>query len=194
MKRAKLVSGLFLPVIVAGMAFLATGCENDLKDLQKISASEVSKPVERYTNVDIIYSDSAKVKAHMISPLMLDYTKVDKPYTEMPKGVKVVFYDADMKENGTITSDYAIRHVLEKTIELRKNVVGTNAKGETFTTEELIWNESTKQISSDTVVHVKMTDGTMLDGTSFVSDENLTHWKFGQASGIIHVNNQDISH
>ena len=191
MIKAKLLSGLVLPVIIAGLAFLVTGCE---KDLQKISASEVSKPLERYTSVDIIYSDSAKVKAHMTSPLMLDYTKVAKPYTEMPKGVKVVFYDANMKENGTITSEYAIRHVIEKTIELQKNVVGTNAKGETFNSEELILDESTKQISSNTVVHVKMTDGSSLDGTSFVSDENLTHWKFGNAHGDIHVNNQEISH
>src|ERR1700761_4475223 len=89
MKRAKLLSGLFVPVIIAVLALL-TGCENDLKDLQKISASEANKPVERYTGVDVIYSDSAKVKAHMTSPLMLDYSKVAKPYTEMPKGVKVI--------------------------------------------------------------------------------------------------------
>ncbi|MGZ3764638.1 MAG: hypothetical protein ACXVA2_08230, partial [Mucilaginibacter sp.] len=72
MMKAKLLSNLFLPVVIAGMA-LITGCENDLKDLQKISANEVSKPIERYTGVDVIYSDSARVKAHMTSPLMLNY-------------------------------------------------------------------------------------------------------------------------
>ena len=46
MRRAKQLSSLFLPVLIAGMGLL-TGCENDLKDLQKISANEVNKPVEQ---------------------------------------------------------------------------------------------------------------------------------------------------
>jgi LPS export ABC transporter protein LptC len=193
MKKAKLLSKLILPVVIAGIALLSA-CENDLKDLQKISASEGNKPVESYTNVDVIYSDSAKVKAHMTAPLMLDYDKIPKPYTEMPKGVKVIFYDANLVETGTITSEYAIYHKQEKTILLRKNVVGVNARGETFTTDELVWDENNKQISSDKVVHVKMTDGSIADGTSFVSDESLTHWKLKQGTGFFHVKSQDIPH
>src|SRR5579872_1250823 len=193
MKTAKLFKGLILPVIIAGVG-LITGCENDLKDLQKISANEVNKPVTSYTDVDVIYSDSAKVKAHMTAPLMLDYDKVEKPYTEMPKGVKVIFYDGNLKETGTITSDYAIYHKKEKIILLRKNVVGTNVKGETFTSDELIWDQNTKQVTSNQIVHVRMADGTALDGTSFASDEGLNHWKFGQANGKINVNSQETAH
>src|SRR5579872_4010148 len=128
MTRAKQIFNLFLPVIIAGAALL-TGCENDLKDIQKISAAEVNKPIEKYTDVDVIYSDSAKVKAHMTAPLMINY-KVKNPYTEMPKGVKVIFFDANQQENGTLTADFAVQREQEKTIELRKNVVGVNAKGE----------------------------------------------------------------
>jgi LPS export ABC transporter protein LptC len=192
MRKAKQLSNLFLPVVIAGMA-LITGCENDLKDIQKISASEVNKPIERYTDVDVIYSDSAKVKAHMTAPLMINY-KVKKPYTEMPKGVKVTFYDNNLNVSSNIVADYAIRHEQEKVIELRKNVVGTNVKGDTFTSDELIWDENTRQIHSSKQVHVKMADGSITDGTSFTSDENFNHWTLTQGTGIIHVNNQDISH
>ena len=192
MKKAKQLSNLFLPIAIAAIALL-TGCENDLKDLQKISANEVSKPIERYTNVDVIYSDSARVKAHMTAPLMIIY-KVKKPYTEMPKGVNVKFYDNNLKESSTIVADYAIRRDSQKTIELRKNVVGTNIKGDRFTSDELIWDESTKQIHSNKLVHVRMADGSITDGTSFTSDENLDHWIMTQGTGIIHVNDKDIAH
>jgi len=191
MKKAGILPGLFLTVIIAG-TILLTGCENDLKDLKKISATEATKPVQRYTNVDVIWSDSAKVKAHMTSPLMLDYTKVAKPYTEMPKGVKVIFYDPNLNQTCTITSEYAIRRVAEKIIELRKNVVGTNVKGEKFNSEELIWDENTRQIHSNKSVHVQMTDGSILDGLNFESDEGLTHWKFGPSTGIIHVDSKEL--
>ncbi|HTK21682.1 MAG TPA: LPS export ABC transporter periplasmic protein LptC [Mucilaginibacter sp.] len=190
MIKAKPIFNLFLPVIIAGLALL-TGCENDLKDIQKISAAEVNKPIEKYTDVDVIYSDSAKVKAHMTAPLMINY-KVKKPYTEMPKGVKVIFYDNDLQEKSTIRADMGVYHDQEKLIELHKNVVGTNAKGDTFSSDELIWDQGTKQIHSNQLVHVKMADGSVTDGTSFVSDENFNHWTMTQASGIFHVNNQDI--
>jgi len=191
MQRAKQILNLFLPVIIAGMAFI-TGCENDLKDIQKISASEVNKPVEHYTDVDVIYSDSARVKAHMTAPVMINY-KVKKPYTEMPKGVRVIFYDNNLKESSTIIADYGVYHEGDKNIELHKNVVGTNANGDTFTSDELIWDEISKQIHSSKLVHIKMADGSITDGTSFVSDENLNHWTLTQGTGTIHVNNQDIS-
>ncbi len=191
MSKAKLFRALLLPFAIIGVVLLVSGCENDLKDIQKISAQEVNVPVERYTVVDVIYSDSAKVKAHMTAPLMVMY-KVKKPYTEMPKGVKVVFYDNNLHESSTIVADYAIRRDMEKTIELRKNVIGTNIKGDTFTSEELIWDEGTKQIHSSKEVHIKSIDGSITNGTSFVSDENLNHWTLQQGSGILHVNNQDI--
>jgi len=71
-------------------------------------------------------------------------------------------------------------------------VVGTNAKGDTFSSDELIWDESSKQIHSNKLVHVKMADGSITDGTSFVSDENFNHWTMTQASGRFPVNSQDI--
>jgi LPS export ABC transporter protein LptC len=191
MIRAKQISNLFLPVIIAGIAII-TGCENDLKDIQKISAAEVNKPIEKYTDVDVIYSDSARVKAHMTAPVMINY-KVKKPYTEMPKGVKVIFYDNELKESSTIIADHGVYREQEKLVELHKNVVGTNAKGDTFSSDELIWDETSKQIHSNKVVHVKMADGSITDGASFISDENFNHWTMTQASGIIHVNNQEIA-
>jgi LPS export ABC transporter protein LptC len=192
MQRAKLLSRLFLPLVIAGMGLLQA-CENDVKDLPKMSNDEASKPIETYTDVDVIYSDSAKVKAHMTSPLMIKY-KVKNPYTEMPKGVKVIFYDPNMNENGTLTADFAVQREQEKTIELRKNVVGVNAKGETFTSDELIWDQNTKKVHSSKLVHVRMADGSIADGTSFTSDESLNHWKLDNGSGDFHVNSQDISH
>ena len=192
MSKAKQLFNIFLPVIIAGMAIL-TGCENDLKDLRRISAKEVNKQGERWTGVDVVYSDSAKVKAHMTAPVMISY-KVKNPYTEMPKGVKVIFYDNNLNVSSTITSKYAVRRETEKVIELRDNVVGTNIKGDTFMSDELIWDEGSKQIHSNKLVHVKMADGSITDGANFISDENLNHWTMGSASGIFNVKSQDLAH
>src|ERR1700753_670076 len=116
-----------LPALFVYMLTLSA-CENSLDDIKKIASKEEDKPVSTSHNVDVIYSDSAKVKAHMTTPLMIELDDNKNPYKEMPKGVKVIFYEDDMTVKGTITSDYAIQKDKENTIDFKRNVVVTNAQ------------------------------------------------------------------
>ena len=65
--RAKKKVNLYLPVLLTGM-LLFSACENSLNDIQKIASQEEDKPISRSTGVDVIYSDSAKVKARLQTP------------------------------------------------------------------------------------------------------------------------------
>jgi outer membrane murein-binding lipoprotein Lpp len=75
-------------------ALLLSACTNDLKKIQEISAKQVNSPADTTRNVDAIFSDSAKVKARMLAPLMLEYQiskEIKEPFKKMPTGVKVIF-------------------------------------------------------------------------------------------------------
>jgi len=174
-----------LLAVIAGVALLSA-CENDLKAIQKISSQEVSKPVNRTTGVDVIMSEDAVVKVHMTAPLLLEY--LDKNYKEMPNGLKVVEYDSLMKESSVLTADYGIQRANENIIELRRNVVAVNAKGETFKSDELIMDMVKKEYHSDKPVQVTFADGTFLSGTNFKSDQAMAHWTMGNTTGQIPVN------
>lgn len=165
-------------------------CENDLKKVQQISSREVNKPVETTIGVDVIYSDSAKVKARMTAPLMLNYTETKKvkPYYEMPKGVKIDFYDSKQKLISTVTAEYAITKNLNKIIELHRNVVVVNDKGDTFKSEELIWDQTGKRFYSNQFSTLTRTDGNTISGSTFRCNEDLSSPEFGQAIGIVNVN------
>jgi LPS export ABC transporter protein LptC len=190
--EAKKFYNLFLPVLfITGMVLLSA-CENDLRKIKAITDQEINKPIEKTTGVEVIVSDSAVVKAKMLAPLLIQFDDKVKPYTEAPKGIKVIFFDHDLKETSTIVADYAIYHTKDKLIEMRKNVVASNAKGETFKSDELIWDQNTRQIHSNKVVHVTFSNGSQYDGTSFKSDENLNHWYMNQSTGKINVD-QNIS-
>ena len=170
---------------------LLSACENSLDDIKKVSSDDGNKPISRSMGVDVIYSDSAKVKAHLTTPLMIDHNDAGKPYTEMPKGVKIVFFDDDLKEKGTITSDYAIRREKENIIEFHKNVVATNAQGETFKSDELIDDQTKKILYSSKAVQITMSDGNVMYGTGFHSNESLYPWNIDQSTGIFHVTEKD---
>lgn len=165
-------------------------CENDLKKVQQISSREVNKPVETTVGVDVIYSDSAKVKARMTAPIMLNYTqtKTVKPYYEMPKGVHIDFFDLQQKIISTVTAEYAITKNLNKVIELHRNVVVVNDKGDTFKSEELIWDQNAKHFYSNQFSTLTRTDGNTISGSTFRCNEDLSNPEFLQSTGKFNVN------
>lgn len=173
---------LLLPVL-----FLA--CENDLKKVKEISSQEVNKPVETTIGVDVIYSDSAKVKARMTAPLMLNYTatKTVRPYYEMPKGVHIDFYDQNQKIISTVTAEYAITKNESKIIELRRNVVVVNDKGDTFKSQELIWDQLSKRFYSNQFSTLTQTGGNTISGSTFRCKEDLSNPEFLQSTGNFNV-------
>jgi LPS export ABC transporter protein LptC len=182
---------LYLPALFVCM-LLMSACENSLNDIQKIASKEEDKPISRSTGVDVIYSDSAKVKAHMTAPLMIEYADTPKPYKEMPKGVKIIFYDPDLKESGNIVSDYAVQRDKENIIEFRKNVVATNAQGQVFKSEELIYDMNTKKMYSKLPVEILSPGGDVVDGIGFDSNESFYPWHIQQTTGLWHVDEKTV--
>jgi LPS export ABC transporter protein LptC len=167
---------LFLFISLAQVA-----CENDLRDVEEVSSKKVSLPVDKSTGVEIIYSDSAKVKAKLITPELLHY-KTQNPYYEMKRGVTILFYNAALKENSRVIADEGIRRENEKRVELRHNVVATNERGEVFKSDELIWDEAKKKFTSSKMVSVT-SDGNTIYGTSFWANENFSYYEITQSTG-----------
>ena len=166
-------------------AFLLTGCENDLKDVERISARNASIPVDKSYGVEIIYSDSAKVKARMLTPELHHYN-TDKPYYEMPKGVTLIVLDEDLEEKSRVTADYAISRENEKIVELKRNVVVVNKEGKTFKSEELFWDQNKKRFYSNQLVSI-ITKTDVINGTSFWANENFSYYEFDQGTGNFDV-------
>jgi LPS export ABC transporter protein LptC len=171
-----IIYSLFLAGIIA-----QAGCENNLKDVEQISSKKLKIPVDRSTGVVLIYSDSAIVKAKLITPELLHF-KTDKPYYEMKKGVTVIFFDAQQQETSRIKADYGIQRENEKVIELKKNVVVTNIKGETFKSDELTWDENKKRFYSNKLVSITSKTN-VLYGTSFWADESFSYYEITQSTG-----------
>ncbi|NEU10311.1 LPS export ABC transporter periplasmic protein LptC [Flavihumibacter sp. R14] len=159
----------------------ATSCENDLRDVEEVSSKKVSVPVDKSTGVEIIYSDSAQVKAKLITPELLHF-KTQNPYYEMKKGVTIIFFNPAMKENSRVVADYALRRENEKQVELRRNVVATNEKRETFKSDELIWDENKRRFTSGKMVSVT-SQGNTIYGTSFWANQNFSYYEITQSTG-----------
>lgn len=164
-------------------------CENDIQQVKKFDKDEKKLPTQILIDAEMIYSDSAELKAIIKTPKLDNYT-IDKVYQEFPKGVKV-----DIYENGVVSSNlkanYAVNYEKEKIMEAKNNVIVTNIKGEILNTEHLIWDQNKKIIYSD--VFVKITTPTqILFGKGLESDERFENWKIKNPTGNIFINKEEL--
>ena len=139
-------------LLLLAKIFICTGCVNNLRDVERISSDQSTQLVDISTGVEIIYSDSAIVKAKITAPQLLHF-KTAKPYDEMKKGVKAIFFDEHQQETSNIVADYAIRREGENIIELRKNVIATNKEGKIFKSDELIWDNNRHRFYSNKLMN-----------------------------------------
>ncbi len=146
-------------------------------------------PVESARNIKILYSDSGDVKVEVTAPLLERY-EAERPYTEMTKGVKAIFYDDGMNVTSRLQADYAIRYDRELKMEARKNVLVVNEKGDQLNTEHLIWDERTQKLTSDEFVKITTKDE-IIYGNGFEANQDFSRYRIFNIKGIISVKTQE---
>jgi hypothetical protein len=183
MKSRSIVYSIF---ILCFLQLSLSSCgEDDLKKAAKLKGL-VSLSSDTTKAVDIIYSDSAKVKAQGFAPVLVKVVPTSGAgFQEMPKGVKINFLDPLANVKGSITSDYAIMKDLEKTATFLRNVVVVNEKL-TYNTEELVWDQMKKIFTSPKGVITKP-DGTVLSAVNFTATEDFSTVTWENGSGEVYV-------
>jgi len=157
-----------LPFIVLAMA----SCESNFRDVQRINSVAFS-PVGRSENINLKYTDSGKVKAILVSPLMLDYSNLEYGFNEFPRGVNVTLID-DQQKNSYIVSDYAITYADTDIIDLQGNVKITSNDGSVLATQQLYYDQKNEWFYTEK--RFKFTDGKggMLEGPGIDFNKDFT--------------------
>jgi LPS export ABC transporter protein LptC len=177
------------PFLIA-VLFLAS-CQNKRSDIMALGKPKMEAS-QKGKGITMIYTDSAKLKMVMKAGVMLTYDRnVKEPFTLMPNGISMSFYNADEKQEATLKANYGVHYPQRKRMEVKYNVVVLNKNGETLNTEHLIWDERTKRIYSD--AFVKITTGKeIIMGKGFESNEDLTQYQIKEVTGTIQLNNGDL--
>ena len=176
----KLLSFIFLVTLCS--------CENDLKEVRNFTAGK-KLPLQSGQDIEIQYNDSGKVKIKLKAPQVDDYGG-NAPYTEMPKGVNVQFYDDSLKVNTSLRANYAIRKERERFMEARYNVVVVNVKGEKLESDHLIWDGAKRRIYTKSKVTITTADQITI-GTGLESDESFTDYTIENVESIITLKEGD---
>lgn len=172
-KQISIVAG----VVLATMLF---SCKNDIETVDGITRQD-TMPVQVVNDVEVLYSEEALLKARLLAPTMYYYTH-EKPYTLMPDGIEVFFYDSLKMVDSHLKSNYAVRFEDEQIVEAKNNVVITNSKGEVLYTEHLIWDEKRERIYTEEPVKITTAEE-VLFGEGLESDQYFTNYEIKKPAG-----------
>lgn len=154
-----------------------------------IPANKLS-PTQTADTISFIYTDSSQLKIVLKANRLIQFSKnVTEPFTILPNGVNVSFFDEQEKITSTLKANYAIRYDLTKRMEARYAVEVINKNNEKLETEKLIWDEGKKIIYTD--AFVKITTATqIITGKGLESNEDFSKYSIKQVQATIQLNNE----
>lgn len=175
--------------------FVFASCENDIEVINSVtSANEDQLPLETGKNVEMLYSDSAIVRARLTAPQM-DRFSGKKNFMEMPKGMLIIFYDEDKKEQNRLKADYGIVYdngTGMDRMEAKRHVVVINEKGDKLETEHLVWNAATKKIYTEEFVKIT-TKEEVIWGDGLTANQDFSVYSILHPQGVIQVDDKEFS-
>jgi LPS export ABC transporter protein LptC len=180
--------------VLAGMALLMmflSSCETNRKEVMAMGEKKIM-PSQTGKDITMLYTDSTYLKIRLEALQMIMYDKGTKePMTIMPKGLFVSFFDDKGKQSTTLKANYGVRYETSRRMEAKYDVEVVNVTGEKLNTEHLVWDENTKQITSD--VFVKITTAKeIIMGTGLRSNQDFTQYEILEISGIIKVEDKEL--
>lgn len=183
------VNGLKLLVIPG--VFHLVSCENDIEKINIVTGSN-NFPEISGKKVEILYSDSGKVKLQLQANEIQQFSKAERPYIEFPKGIHVVFYNDSLVPESDLVADYAKYYTNEKFWEARGNVVVSRAStGEKLNSEELFWDENEKRIYSNSFSRIERKDMIYYGQKGFETNEKFTPLRLKGSRGSINVKDEE---
>ena len=173
-------------LLVSFVSFSLSSCKNEIATIKKISSSE-ELPSNIAEGFEMLISDSSVIRSKLQTPELIMHDKEKEPYTEFPKGLKLVKYDANMNVVSSITAQYAKQFTADERWEVKNNVIAINIKGDTLKTEYLVWDTKKQRIYSDQFVKIIQKDQ-IFTGIGFESNQDFSSYNIKNLKGHIFVN------
>ena len=179
-----------LPVAFV-LLILSVACREE----KKVDVAAGLNPAKMATmttkNISTLISDSGVIQYKIVAPLWQVFDEVDTPYWFFPKGLFLQKYDPYFQVIATVAADSARYFKNQRLWRLEGHVEMTKMPKDLFLSERVFWDQRQGRIYSDTFIHIENATH-VLEGTGFVSNENLTQYRILNPEGIFPVNRDAI--
>jgi LPS export ABC transporter protein LptC len=170
-------------IVFFSLALFFTSCE---EEKTKATFKEYAGPVEEAEKIQILYSETGKLKVKLNTDKQIKYSNEDKIF---PKPITINFYDPTGAITSTLRSDsgrfdsktsiYKVMgHVVVKQLAKRQNL---------FTTE-LFWNPATKKTYTDKPTTIEsLLSGEVIKGVGLDANQDFSIMTMRKTSGFFNA-------
>ncbi len=167
-----------LLLLTAGLLAM-TGCKTKKGE---VIPEDYNGPIMEASNVTTYYSDSARIKLKLVTPLQLEYDNGDR---EFPKGLYLEFYDTDGSISSTLEADYCYYTNKNALYKATGNVIVKGMKHhDQLNTEELYWNQKKEIVFTDKFVRIEK-DGEIHMGDGLKAKQDFSEYSITHSRGNI---------
>jgi len=160
-------------------------------EIALIDEPKMDDPLMTADTIDVLFSDSGKIQAHLTSPLLKKYVG-ENAYTEFPNGFHLIVFDSALRPSTTITGNYGKNRDAARIMEARGNVIVKNLlKNKQLETECLIWDENKRLIYSEGKVKI-IEPAKILYGNGIQANESFTWYKIINPTGQMMVKKDSV--
>lgn len=164
---------------------MLVSCENDIKEIERITDSDEKVPNEMFVNLEVLATDSGILKSRIFGRYVDRYVfdKKELNYMEIKDSLVVFFYDKKGKVTSKISANHAFQYEEKQFIELSGNVFFDNLqKKQTLQTEKLIWDQKKEIIYTPDNAYFRVDDEDMIiTGYGLKADERFESYEYENA-------------
>src|SRR5690606_22302468 len=180
-KTLKIIPSIATIVCVA-MLF---SCQGKLTEVRKFEMRS-DAPQATGKGINLFYTDSGKVLAHLKSPLMKDFSNQDFPYREFPEGLEVEFFN-ETQEKNTVTADYGIIYSETGLVDLQGNVEVITPDSVVLKANQLYWDQNREWVFTDISYTIKLANGALNKGEGFDANQKFDNFISRSNIGVQYI-------
>lgn len=157
--------------------YFLISCGSDKKEYVNAPLDNETMPSMRDDSVTMLISDSGLIKYKLITNVWSFFENSKDPHWFFPEGIYVEQFDTAFQKQTSLKADTAWNFTLRKLWKLKGNVLIENTQNETFSTEELFWDERQQKFYSDKYIEIKRPEKLILKGYGFESNMTMTQYR-----------------
>ncbi|MDH6310501.1 LPS export ABC transporter protein LptC [Dysgonomonas sp. PFB1-18] len=174
---------IFVFVIVIlffAMPFFFASCKQESKAVVDFRYNKDSVPSMSTDSVDMLISDSGLIRYRMLAKIWNVFDQAKDPYWHFPKGLYLEQFDTTFNIVVTVKADTAWNYERRKLWRLKGHVFVRNTLGETFSGDELFWNQQQQKIYSEKPVEIDRPAKALIIAEGFTSNQEMTEYEFSR--------------
>lgn len=175
--KHKIKTRILIVGILVFYILLSLSCKKKDTEYVNIPFDPEIIPSLKTDSLTMLISDSGIVRYKVTAAEQDVFDKAADPYYYFPEGVYVEQFDTAQRVISTLKADTAWNYTNKKLWRLKGNVFIRNINDETFSTQEVFWNERNQEVYSDKYIEINRPQKLMLKGYGFKSNQNMTEYK-----------------